>query len=86
MEQQTIEKALQNRQRFATISERIDQAEAVLAMVTAEPIGSAFEIRPAYASPKVVTVPRAILAMAMRSLILEKEDILEHIEAEFRAL
>ena len=81
-----MDKALMNRERFANISQQIMQAEALLDMLRAEPQGSAFELRPAYASPKVAYVSREIMATAMRAYLREKEEVLERIEQEFSSL
>lgn len=79
-------KVKENRDRFDVISGQIKQADSLLNMVLGEPQGSDFEVRPAYASPAVLTVPREVLGSALRQYLKGKEEVLERIQIEFSEL
>lgn len=75
-----------NRDRFDVISGQIQQAQGLLDMVLGEPQGSEFEVRPAYASPCMMTIPRAVIGSALRQYLKGKEEVLEQIQIEFSEL
>lgn len=75
-----------NRDRFDVISGQIKQAQGLLDMVMGEPQGSEFEVRPAYASPAVMPIPRNVIGSALRQYLKGKEDVLEQIQVEFSEL
>lgn len=75
-----------NRDRFDVISGQIKEAQQLLDMVMGEPQGSEFEVRPAYASPCMLPVSRAVLGSALRQYLKAKEEVLEGIQLEFSEL
>jgi len=79
-------KVKENRDRFDVISGQIHQAQTLLDMVMDEPQGSEFEVRPAYASPSMVTIPRAVIGSALRQYLKSKDEVLEGIQIEFSEL
>lgn len=80
------QKVKANRDRFDVIVDQILEAEKLLDLVRAEPQGSTFEVRPAYASPCLGTVRREILTAALRQYIGSKEMVMDGIKAEFEEL